>query len=370
MKLTIKREILNEKLNIVSKAISNKGIIPVLSCIKFDLKKEGLFLTASNEDITIESTIPKNQIKSIDEIGAIVIPRKFLDIIRKLENEYITLETDNLKLIINNYEDGYLNCMDPYEFPNIKIEEQKDPIKLTEEVIKRMINETCFAVSTQESRPVLTGLNLVIEEQKLECTATDSFRLAKKTLPIDEVQKNPINIVVPGKNLIELTKILLEDDEIVEIHIFSNNILFKTKDMLFQSRLLNNSYPDTSKLIQDSYDITVTVPLQDFYKAIDYVSLLTSDKEKNLIKMEITGNNMKINCVHETEGELTKNLEITKDTEENIVIAYSSKYMLDALKVFKSEKIDICMNGEIKPIIIKSKEDNTLVELILPIKTF
>lgn len=368
MKLIIKKDLLNEKLNVVSKAISTKNIIPVLGCIKFELKKEGLFLTACNDDITIETFIDKKEIEKIDEVGSIVIPKKILDIIRKLEKDILVLETDNLKLIINNYEDGYLNCMDVTEYPNVQIEEQKDPIILDEKQLRNTINETCFAVSTQESRPILTGLNMVISDNKMECVATDSYRLAKKTLYLDKKQKEVVNIVVPGKNLIDLTKLLLDDDSKVELHVFNNNILFKTKEMLFQSRLLNNTYPDTSKLIPDSYEITVDVNLNEFFKAIDYVSLLTSDKEKNLIKMEINGKNMKINCVHESEGELNKSL-IIKNTKP-INIAYSSKYMLEALKAFDCEDITISMNGEIKPIIITNKNDDSLVQLILPIKTF
>ena len=166
MKLTIKKQILNEKLNIVSKAISSKNIVPVLSGIKFDLKTEGLFLTTSNDDIAIETCIDKKDIESIYDTGSIIIPGKyFLDIVRKLEDDIITIETDGLKIIISTKRGEYsLNGMNSTEFPDIKFDLSNSPIILSQKILKNIISQTSFAVSTQESRPVLTGINFQINE--------------------------------------------------------------------------------------------------------------------------------------------------------------------------------------------------------------
>ena len=280
MKLNIKKDVLNEKLNIVSKAISSKNIIPVLSGIKMDLKNEGLFLTASNDEIAIETFIDSNNIVSIDEIGSIVVPGKyFLEIIRKIEDETVYIETDGLNTLITTKRGEYsLNGMSATEFPNIKLELVKNPIIINEKIIKNIVSQTSFAVSTQESRPVLTGINFKIENSTMECVATDSYRLAKKIITLDKDVENKINIVIPGRNLVELTKLLTDDEKFVEMHVFSNNVLFKSKDMLFQSRLLNNSYPDLSKLIPDEYELVLKLNLVEFYNTIDRVSLLTSEK--------------------------------------------------------------------------------------------
>ena len=372
MKLTIKKQILNEKLNIVSKAISTKSIIPVLSGIKFDLKKEGLFLTTSNDDIAIETFIEKKKIDKIEEEGSIIIPGKyFLEIIRKLDEEKITMETDGLKIIISTTRGEYtLNGMNANEFPNIKFDLVAKPILLKSGILKNIINQTVFAVSTQESRPVLTGINFQIEEDVLECTATDSYRLAKKIVYLDEKQKNNINIVIPGRNLIELTKILEDEDINIEMHIFSNSILIKTEDMLFQSRLLNDRYPDISKLIPEKFEVTIKTNLVDFYNTIDRVSLLTSEKDKNLVKMNLNGKTLTLSSTSQEIGKMEENMTVEKDNDINMVIAYSSKYMLEALRTLKCEEIEIRLNSEIKPIIIKSSEDDNLIQLVLPIKTF
>lgn len=372
MNLTIKKQILNEKLNIVSKAISTKTIIPVLSGIKFDLKGEGLFLTASNDDIAIETFIDKKDINNIEDTGSIIVPGKyFLEIIRKLEDEYITIETDGLKIIISTKRGEYtLNGMNANEFPNIKFNLLDKPIKLSNLIIKNIINQTVFAVSTQESRPVLTGVNFSINGDKLECIATDSYRLAKKIVNLNEPQDNNTNIVIPGKNLLELIKILEEDDKLIELHIFSNNILFKTDDILFQSRLLTDSYPEVSRLIPTEYEVIITANLVDLYNTIDRVALLTDEKNKNLIKMELKGKNIILSSISQEIGKMEENIDIEKDKEIDMTISFSSKYMIDALKTFKCETINIKLNSEIKPIIIQNSEDENLVQLVLPIKTF
>ena len=179
MKFKINKEILNEKLNIVGKAISTKNIIPVLSGIKIDLTNEGLFLTASNDDIAIQTFISKDNIKDINEIGSIIVPgRYFLEIIRKLEDDILNIETDGLKIIISTKRGEYsLNGMNSKDFPNIKMDVGENPIILEQNILKTIIAQTSFAVSTQESRPILTGINVEIDKDVLTFVATDSYRL-------------------------------------------------------------------------------------------------------------------------------------------------------------------------------------------------
>lgn len=371
MELIIKRQILNDKLNIVSKAISTKSIVPVLTGIKFDLKEEGLFLTTSNDDIAIETYIDKKDIKKIGETGSIIIPGiYFLSIIRKLDDDYITMSTDGLNVLISTKRGEYtLNGMNSTEFPNIRFNTLDKPIKLQSQIMKNIINQTVFAVSTQESRPVLTGINFQIKENVMECTATDSYRLAKKIVNLDESHTNS-NIVIPGKNLVSLNQLLGEDEKDIELHIFSNNVLIKTNELLFQSRLLNDTYPDISKLIPNEFEVTIKIDLIDFYNTIDRVSLLTDEKDKHLVKMNLKGKNLELSSTSTEIGKMEETMEIIKDKEVDMNIAFSAKYMMEALKTLKCDNIEIRLNSEIKPIIIKNAEDDNLIQLILPIKTF
>ena len=211
MKFSIKKEILLQSLNAVSKALSTKNLIPILSGIKFNLTKNGLFLSASDNDISIESFISEDKFDSIEEIGTTVIQGKYiLEIIRKLDGNIIKFELlDGIKILITCGNSEFsLNCMDASDFPNLNIEEKKEPIIINKDDFKNLISKTSFAVSTQETRPILTGINFIINDNKLECIATDSYRLAKKYIILENRVKENINVVIPGKNLIELTKII------------------------------------------------------------------------------------------------------------------------------------------------------------------
>ena len=373
MKLAIKKEILLENLNNVSKAVSTKNVIPVLGGIKFNLTSSGLFLTATNNDIDIESFIDKKYIDNIESNGSIIIQGKYLlEIIRKLEDGIINIEiVDGLKVMIYNEKSNFnLNGIDANEFPNISLEVSNNPIILSKKVIKNIINQTLFATSAQEARPILTGINFKIEGNKMECTATDSYRLAKKVVDLDNTVDNLINIVVPGKNIGELAKILNDEDENVEIHIFSNKILFKFNNILFQSRLLNGTFPDTSRLIPQEFELEIKADLNEFYNVIDRASLLTTEKEKNVIKFETNGNEVVVSSNTPEIGKADERLSITKNNEKDIKIAFSSKFMMEALRTIDSKDIRILLNSDIKPIILKTDEDENLIQLLLPIKTY
>lgn len=372
MNFIIKKEIFLENLNNVSKAISSKNIIPILGGIKLDLDSNGLSLTCSDNEITIRSFIDKKYIDKINTKGSIVIlGRYFIELIRKIPCDTIEIVTDGLNLTINTKNGEYnLNGMNPEEFPDKTLELVENPIKIDKNVIKNIINQTSFAISNQESRPILTGINIKIKDNKMECVATDSYRLAKKMLKIEENIKEEVNIVIAGRNLIELSKIINDEPEKVEFHIFSSNVLFKFDNILFQSRLLNGTYPDTSKLIKLDSLVNITVNTEELYNSIDRASLLTNEKDKNVIKMELKEKELIISSTSQEIGNIEEKIEIEKNNDTNIEISYSSKYMMEALRTIKSQKTEIHIGGEIKPIILKSTEDDNLIQLIVPIKTF
>ena len=375
MKFTIKREILLEALNKVSKAISTKNLIPVLAGIKFELKKKKLILTASDNDITIQTTIEStddNDFK-IDSEGSIIIQGKYiLDIVRKLQDEYINIEViDDLKILIYTANSEFnLNGISESEYPNIGLEESKKKIDISSENLRNIVYQTAFASSNEESKPVLTGINFNIVGDILECNSTDSYRLARKIVKLDKVSDENYNIVIPSHNLVEFTKIIDNDDENVELHIFNNKILFKNGNIKFESRLINGTYPNTSNLLPEDSFLIINTNLNEFYNVIDRVSILTSDKEKNIVTLETDGNTLILKSSSVEIGRVEEKMNINKNNDENIKISFSAKYMMEALKSFQTENVDIHFVGEIKPILIKSSEDETLTQLVLPIRTY
>ncbi len=372
MKFTIDKNILLENLSNVVKAISTKNIIPILNGVKFELNNEGLFLTASDSELTIRAFIDRNSIINIENEGSIIIQSKYiLDIIRKMPSDVINFELmDGLKIKISSDNSQYdLNCLDPKEYPSLKLEEVERPIIIKGNVFKSIISQTAFAISTQELRPLLTGLNFKIVGDLLECIATDSYRLAKKNIKLDIPVEDEINIVIPGKNIMELDKIITEDEN-VEMHVFSNKVLFKYKNIIFQSNLLSGTYPNTSNLIPNDFAIIVNTNLNNFFSAIDRAALLTQSKDKNIVKMKIKNSQMIINSYASEIGKVEEKLDVETNEDANIDISFSAKYMLEALRTMKDEEILILLNGEVKPIVIKSMTDESLIQLILPIKTY
>ncbi len=373
MKFSIKKEVLLQSLNSVSKALSSKNLIPILSGIKFNLTNEGLFLSASDNDISIESFIPKEKLENIENIGSTVIQGKYiLEIIRKLEGRIVNIELlDGIKVLISCCNSEFnLNSMDALEFPNLNLEEKKNPIIIKKDDFKELINKTSFAISTQETRPVLTGINFKIVDNNLECIATDSYRLAKKHIVLNDNIKEEINIVIPGKNLIELTKIIEEKDNDIEMHIFNNKVLFKFDNTLFQTRVLSGTFPDVNRLIPSNFNLSIKANTSELYNVIDRASLLTSEKDKNIIKFECDNNNVIVSSNSPEIGKVEEKIEIEKNNEENIKIAFSSKFMMDAIKTIESKNVILNFNNDINPIIVLDENDNSLLQLILPIKTY
>ena len=374
MKIKIKKELLLENLNKVSKAISTKNLIPILSGIKFDLTKEGLTLTASDNDITIQTFIPAdNQDMEIEKEGSIIIQGKYvLDIVRKLPDEFINIEViDELKILIYAENSEFnLNGINQKEYPNVALENSKNFVKINTKLFKTIINQTAFATSTDESRPILTGINIKITGDILECSATDSYRLAKKQAKLNEIAGETYNIIVPGKNIVEFMKILNEGNEELEIHIFSNKVLFKQNNLLFESRLVSGNYPNVNNLIPSDSFLKITANLSNLYDVIDRASILTSDKEKNIVTLETNKNLLIVRSSSAEIGRVEEKMNITKDNEEEIKISFSAKYMMDALRSFEGDTVELAFEGEVKPIIIKDVEDPNLTQLVLPIRTY
>lgn len=371
MKFIIKQEILLESLNHTSRAISPRNLIPILTGIKFDLTEEGLYLSASDTDISIRCLIPTNQIVEVKEYGSIVIGGKYIvEIIKKLPNTNITIEVmDGHKMIVSTDNTEFnLNGINSNEFPNLDLEETSEPIILQTNLLKKIISQTFFATSRNESRPLLTGINFRIEGDLMEVIATDSYRLAKKSIQLDRVLDKNINIVIPGKNLLELDKIIGDDKENLELHIFENKILFKYKEMLFLSRLLSGTYPATSAIIPNEFSVQVECSCNGLFEMIDRASLLTSDRDKNTIKLELGHQELIISSNSPEIGKVEEKMNV--DSQDEISISFSSKYMLDSIKSFETENVTLFMNNDNSPIIIKSVEDDSLIQLVLPIKTY
>lgn len=372
MKFKIKKNILLEALNNVAKAISTKNIIPILSGIKFDLTDDKLILTASDNDITIQTEINKNDDFDIIQTGSIVIKGKYvLDIIRKLDSEFINLEiVDDHKILIYTENSEFnLNGIDSKEYPIIDLNLNPNYASVPVKDLKNMITQTNYACSLDESRMVLTGVNMKIVDSTLECSATDSYRLALRRFNLDKPYYQDVDIIIPSRNLSEFLKTLpVEDDAIVELHIFTNKIIFKLGTLLFQSRLISGAYPNTKNLIPKENLFELTFNKREFFNMVDRASILNNDRDNNVITLEIEDGMLKITSMSLEIGKVEEKMKVSCD--ERIRISFSSRYMMDALRSVMGEDVILTFVGEVKPILVKENGSDDLVSLILPIRTY
>lgn len=373
MKFKINKEVLLENLNNVGKALSNRNIVPIINGILFELSEDGLNLTATDNEITIKTFIDKSNLVEINSTGSLVIYGKFLlDIIRKLDNEDITIEeVDGCKAIIStSYSKYNLNCLNVNEYPVINLEESSSPIKLTAGNFKDIVNQTVFATSQQEAKAILKGINIKIIGNNLECVATDSYRLSKKTVKFNNIIENNVNIVIPARNINEFVKIIDDDNETVELHTFSSKVLLKYKNINFQSSILNGNYPNTDSLLPASFEYIFKLDTNAFYNIMDRASILAAAKEKNIVSLEVKGDKLLLTSSSPEIGKIEEvmNIEVIKGND--IKISFSVKHMMEAIKSFNSKEVNLYLNGEIKPIIVKEDDNGDLLQLIMPIKTY
>ncbi|MFD2615258.1 DNA polymerase III subunit beta [Paenibacillus gansuensis] len=378
MKLTISKSYLNDSIGHVSKAISSRTTIPILTGIKIEATYQGVTLTASDTDISIQSFIPiehNNQtVIQIQKAGSVVLPAKFfVEIIKKLPSQEIEIEvTEQFQTFIRSgSSDIQMVGMDPEEFPVLPSIEENHVLSVPGDLLKTMIKQTVFAISTNETTPILTGILWKLTNGELKLLATDRHRLATREAAIEaDPELNFHNIVISGKTLNELSKIIPDQNTMVDIVVADNQVLFKIDFVLFYSRILDGTYPDTSKIIPTVYKTELVLNTKQFTEAIDRAYLLSREEKTNIVKL-ITKDekSVEISSSSSELGKVTEGLDVDMMTGEELKISFNSKYMLDVLKVIDSESIHIGFTGAMSPIIIKPNDHVSSLYLILPYRT-
>jgi DNA polymerase III subunit beta len=378
MKFTILKDHLNESISNVSKAISNRTTIPILTGIKIDADANGVTLTASDTDISIQSFTPLEigdvNIIQIVQPGSVVLPAKFfIEIIRKLPTQLIEMEVkDRFQTTIRSgSSEIQIMGLDPEEYPLLPQIEESKMIQLPSDILKTMIKQTSFAVSTNESTPILTGVLWNVNGNELKFIACDRHRLATREITNDNFAlQNFHNIVISGRTLNELNKILPDQNSLIDIVISNNQVLFKIHSILFYTRILDGTYPDTSKLIPQSFQTQMVVPTKELADAIDRAYLLSREDKTNIVKLVMNEDqSIEISSSSSELGKVTEQINLRQISGDLLRISFNSKYMLDALKVIDSEYIQMGFTGAMQPIIIKPEDEAGILQLILPYRT-
>lgn len=373
MIFSINQDLLLDTINVIQRGLPVKTPLPILNGIKLEVFDDHLIFTTSNTDIAIQMIVNDSSLEVLSP-GRVVIPGKYLiDITRKLEGRVEFSLVENRVLVIRSSNVEYkLHVMDVEDYPDVDFLDMGQPIVLESKTLKGIIKETNYATSQYEKRPILTGVNFKHDEDKLFCVATDSYRLSQKILPLSP-DFEPFNIVIPNKSLDELSRIIDSINEDVEIYISPNKVLFKFNDILFQTRLLDGVYPDTLRIIPTEFPIIIKFNKDELLRSVERVSLLSpKDRENNynIIKLMVKKDySVEISSTNNEIGDAQEVIIPTDDVVgPAIKIAFSSKYLTEALKAFTSNEVTLNFAGEIKPFVIKGDLDPDMLSLILPVR--
>ena len=373
MRFIISRDVLESSLNIVSKAVTNKTPIAVLTGIKFDLTEEGLNLTGSDTDLSISTFIPvennSNQNITVFSTGSCVLNAKYItEIVKKIDSDRIELELIDSTLVkITDQKSNFsLNSINVSDFPFIDFNFDKNVVVMKGDLLKQVISQTIFATSIKETRPILTGVNFKIDGNVLEAVATDTYSLAKKRVVLGDSAY--VNVTIPNKSLSEVSKIISGNEE-VTINFFDKKVLFKVNNTIVSTRVINGVYPDTTRLIPDNFDYKLTTLTNDIVSAVDRASLLSTDGN-NIVKLSMNLEKIELSSRSQEIGSVVEKISNYDYQGNKLDISFSAQYIQDAIKAIGSNEVELSFTSEMKPFIIKNKEDNSVVQLVLPVRTY
>lgn len=363
MKFTCNKNILLNSIGIVSKAVSNTAALDILKGIKIDAE-EKIRLTGSDLDLSVESVFDAD----IREKGSIIIDARILgEIVRKLPDgdvEFVTADNNEIKISCANTKFNIL-YLSSEGYPEIKKVEKGDSIKIYSRDLKEIIKNTIFAISTSESRPVLTGSKFEIKKSNMKVISIDGSRLALRNQIIPETGFEDMSFVVPGRVLNEMMKILKDDETIVEINIKNNSVMFSFDSFTVIARLLEGEFFDYKKAIPTNCTIKATIDIKKFTDMIERAAIIINyDDPKIPIILNIKDNLINVECIS-NKGNFDESINIDKQGN-NLRIGIDSRLLLDALKSIEHEKAVFEFNTEISPCVIKPVEGDSFLYMVLP----
>ena len=376
MKFTVNRNLFLDNLNNVMHAISSRATIPILSGIKLNLTETELLLTGSDTDISIEIKIPVSEDLTVDSTGSVVLPARFFsEIIRRLPGKEFSLEVKESfqTQIISENSEFTINGLDANNYPRLPEIPDESSFVISGKTFREIINETQFAVATQESRLVLTGVHFIFSPDKIHAVATDSHRLSSRALTLENGPQTKTDLIIPGKSLLELARIIGETDPEIKVCPGENQVLFEIGNILFYSRLLEGSYPDTERLIPTDSTTTVEFDLMELSSALDRASLLTHAGRNNVVDLTLDTKKQSAKLSGESAeiGNVEEDVSFKKLEGENLKISFNPDYLRDALKASVTDSVIMDFTQPLRPFTVNpDKADINFVQLITPVRTF
>lgn len=363
MKLVCSKSNLLSGVQIVSKAVPNKTTMSILECILVDATKGVITLTANDMEMGIETTIDGD----ILEKGIIALDAKiFLEIVRKLPDNDITIQTDENYMTTITCEKAKFNIIGKSgeDFSYLPEIEREESISLSQFTLKEVVRQTIFSISDNDNNKMMSGELFDINQDELRVVSLDGHRISIRKIGLRENYK-PRKVIVPGKTLNEISKILSGDtDKFVNIFFTSKHIVFEFDDTTVVSRLIEGEYFPIEQMLSSDYETKVRINKKELLSCIDRATLLVKEGDKKPIIINITDGDMELK-INSALGSMNENIDIDKQGKD-LMIGFNPKFLIDALRVIDDEQVDLYMVNPKAPCFIKNEEES-YIYLILPV---
>ena len=363
MKLICKKIDLLSGVNITMKAVSSKTTMSILECFLIDATEGKIKMTANDMELGIE-TIVDGQ---IEEKGMVALDAKiFYEIIRRLPDSNITIKTDSNYVATITCEKAKFNIpgKSGEDFAYLPMIERDEPLTISQYTLKNMIYQTIFSIAVNDNNKLMTGELFEIKDNCLKIVSLDGHRIAIRKMPLKKDYSDR-KVVVPGKTLNEISKILSgEMDDVVSIFFTNNHILFEFDQTMVVSRLIEGEYFRIDQMLSSDYETKLSINKKEFLDCIDRATLLVREGDKKPIIIHITDGSMELK-IDSAMGSMNEDIDIEKEGKD-ILIGFNPKFLIDALKVIDDETIDIYLVNPKAPCFIRDEEE-TYTYLILPV---
>ena len=363
MKLVCSKYDLLNGVQIVSKAVPSKTTMSILECILVDSNNGNIKLTANDMELGIE-TIIKGK---IIEKGIVALDAKiFLEIVRKLPDNDITIETDNnLKTVITCEKSQFIIIgKSGDDFSYLPIVEKNNPVMVSQFTLKEVIRQTIFSISDNDTNKMMSGELFEINNDELKVVSLDGHRISIRKIKMKNIYPTS-KVVIPGKTLSEVNKILNGDvDKDVNIYFTDKHIIFEFDNTTVVSRLIEGEYFKIDQMLSNDYETKVKINKKILLDCIDRATLLIKEGDKKPIIINITDTSMELK-INSTVGSMNEDIDIDKNGKD-LMIGFNPKFLIDTLRVIEDEEINMYLVNPKAPCFIRDDENN-YIYLILPV---
>ena len=370
MKFKISRTNFFKTLSHLQGIVDKKNSLPILSNILIEAKKNMLTLSSTDMDISIIEKVDCNVL----EDGATTINSQILyDIVRKIdESSEIEIISNNGKLLTLRASDSRfsLACLPKEDYPIIDQDNLGARISINSKILLKLIDKTKFAISNEETRYFLNGLYFNINRENdinvVTLVGTDGHRLAKFSHNLESDIDEISGVIIPKKTIYELSKLLSEIDDNVEILISSNKVIFFIGNIIFTSKLIDGSFPDYKRVIPQNNSNILKINREILLSAVDRVSTIANEKSP-VIKFKLFKNILNLNTVNNESSTASEDLNINYEGNE-IEIGFNSKYIMDIVNNLEDDEISINLKDNTSPIIALENSNANLVYVLMPMR--